>query len=174
VGAALVYPLVWHFSATAPGAPAGAGAPQPTQVPSGARAAPAAALESEASERRVVSRTLTERLPASGATRFAPASAPQPPQLPTAAEPQAPTVAEPQVPPAVMPDVKEVLARVAEVQQHAHNPGELDQQVQTLDEDPAKLARLKAFADMFMKLPTPRGDGYLPSSSGPEGHSPAR
>jgi len=73
-----------------------------------------------------------------------------------------------------MPELKEVLARVAEVQQNAHDPAELDHRIQTLDEDPAKLARLKALADMFMKLPTPRGDDYLPSSSGAERDSPAR
>jgi hypothetical protein len=80
--------------------------------------------------------------------------------------PRLPTVDDPNAPLAVMPEMKEVLARVAEVQRHAHNPSELEQQVQELDEDPKKLAKLKAFADMFVKLPPARGDSYFPSPSG--------
>jgi len=87
--------------------------------------------------------------------------------------PRQPTVQEPNSPLAVMPELKEVLALAAEVQQHAHNPGELAEQVQTLDEDPAKLAKLRAFAETFVQLPPPRGEGYLPSSRGSR-PSPAR
>jgi hypothetical protein len=62
------------------------------------------------------------------------------------------------------PELQEALARAAEIQRHAANPAELERAVQGLDADPAKLARLKALADMLVQLPTPRGDAYLPSS----------
>lgn len=62
------------------------------------------------------------------------------------------------------PELKETLARAADVQQHAASPAELERALQGLDNDPAKLARLKALADMLVQLPTPRGDAYLPSS----------
>jgi hypothetical protein len=168
LGAAVVYPLIWYYSA--PGAAPAAG----TSGPSGARPvvaraapmAPASPLpdESEAPELRVASRTVTERLPV--ATRIPPAAEPELPRLPTVEDPNAPLAEMPEELKAVMPELKEVMARAAEVQQHAHDPGALDQRVQTLDEDPAKIAKLKAFADRFVQLPTSRSESYLPSSSG--------
>jgi hypothetical protein len=175
LGAAVVYPLIWHFAATGTSPPSVAAAPHSAKPGSTARGAlgPSAASqsserrpeESEASERRAVSRTVTERLPSVPPTPE-PVAGPELPHEPTADEPQVPLPA--------MPELKEALARVAEVQRHAEDPAELDRQVQTLDEDPAKLAKLKALADMFMKLPTPRSDDYLPSPSGAERHSTAR
>ena len=172
----MVYPLIWHFAAAGPASPSGAAVLKSAKAGPTSRVAPrwpgesrpeeSRATESEASERRVVSRTMTERLPAPVTTKLEPVPAPE--------LPHEPSVDDPQVPLPVMPELKEVLARVAEVQQHAHDPAELDHQVQTLDADPAKLARLKALADMFIKLPTPRSDDYLPSSSGAEPHPTAR
>ena len=175
MGAALVYPLIWHFAATVPSSPSVAAAPQsakaaspsrgPLDPPAETASSESLAAEGAASEHRGVSRTVTERLPPVP-TRVEPVPGPELPQEPTANEPQ---VALP-----AMPELREALARVAEVQRHAESPAELDRQVQTLDEDPAKLAKLKALADMFMKLPTPRGDDYLPASSTAEPRSTAR
>ena len=53
---------------------------------------------------------------------------------------------------------------MAELQQHAHDPAELERRVQTLEEDPAKLAKLKAIADLFVQLPESRSEAYLPVS----------
>jgi hypothetical protein len=110
----------------------------------------------------VASRSVTERLPA--AIGDAPVSEPELPKLPT--------VADPNLPLALLQELKPVIARAAQVQQYAHNPSELDKQVQTLDEDPAKLAKLRALAEMFVQLPPPRGDSYLPSSSGAQSSRP--
>jgi hypothetical protein len=72
------------------------------------------------------------------------------------------------------PELKEALARAAEIQRHAANPAELERAVQELDADPAKLARLKALADMLVQLPAPRGEAYLPSSGSPGAGTGAR
>jgi hypothetical protein len=171
LGAAVVYPLVWYYSA--PGAAPTAGKPGLSGEKPVARAvAPAAApapaspltYEPEAPERRVASPIVTERLPVP--TRVAPAAEPELPRLPTVEDPNVPLAGMPEELTAVMPELKDVMARAADVQQHAHDPGALEQRVQTLDEDPAKLAKLKALADMFVQLPTPRSESYLPSSSG--------
>ncbi|MEO8179660.1 MAG: hypothetical protein ABI895_12575 [Deltaproteobacteria bacterium] len=167
LGAAMVYPVIWHYSAPGPVSsakissgpqPVTAAASSPEPAPAGALTYEPSALtyEPAAPEREVGSRRVSERLPV--ATNGGPASEPELPRLPTVEDPNAPLAA-------VMPELKEVLALAAEVQQHAHNPGELAEHVQTLDEDPAKLAKLRAFAETFVQLPPPRGEAYLPSSS---------
>jgi hypothetical protein len=82
-------------------------------------------------------------------------------------EPQPPSVQPPNDPLAELgksPELRETLARAAEIQRHAANPAELERALQGLDADPAKLARLKALADTLVQLPTPKGEAYLPSS----------
>jgi hypothetical protein len=93
--------------------------------------------------------------------------APEPVAARAPATPQQPSVQQPRDPLAElvqMPELKETLAQAAEIQRHAANSAELERAVQGLDEDPAKLARLKALADLFVQLPPPRGDAYMPSS----------
>lgn len=157
LGVAVAYPLIWYYSAPAPAVRSASleGVKPPASAAGPTRSSPAPG-EAEGPERHVASRSVTERLPV--ATGAGPAT--------EAVLPKLPTVEDPDVPLAMMAELKPVIARAAQVQQYAHNPGALDKQVQTLDEDPAKLAKLRALAEMFMQLPPPRGDSYLPSSTG--------
>jgi len=158
LGAAVVYPLIWYYSEPSPEQPSAPSGPEGARpMASAASRAPAKPPidEDQGQKRRMASRSVTERLPTSAAS----VREPELPRLPTVDDPKAAL--------AVMPELRPVIARAAQVEQYAHNPGELDKQLQTLEEDPAKLAKLRAFAEMFVQLPPPRGDGYLPSSSGP-------
>lgn len=162
-----MYPLIWYYTApdsALPGAPLRSGAPTPARAATSPDPKPI--RESGASEADAVARRTADALPRSSATDLEPLSGPGSPRLPTADEPEDLL--------AMMPELKETLARVAEVQQRAHSPQDLDREVQTLDADPAKLAKLKAVADLFVKLPPSRGDDYLPSSSGVVRPSSAR
>lgn len=171
LGAAVVYPLIWYYSA--PGAVPAAGKSAPSGAKPVARAAAAAAApaptspltyEREAPEQRVALGTVSERLPVT--TSVTPAAEPELPRLPTVEDPNLPVAGMPEELQAVMPELKEVMARAADIQQHAHDPRELDRRVQTFDEDPVKLAKLRALADMLVQLPPPRSESYLPSSNG--------
>lgn len=166
LGAVVVYPLIWHYwpSEAAVSATKVAGAaPASATDPSGA-------VAPSQPEPETAARAVTARLPVPALGEPAPLAEPRAPQpvparAPTA--PQPPSVPQPQDPLSAIgqvPELKETLARAAEIQQHAANPAELEKAVQSLDEDPAKIARLKALADMFVQLPPPRGDAYLPAS----------
>ncbi|HEU4580188.1 MAG TPA: hypothetical protein VFS67_18145 [Polyangiaceae bacterium] len=173
LGVAVVYPLFWHYSSAEGEVSPGREAPR-------AVAANAASGRAEAEQAPPAeARTLRERLPA--ATVGAPGSAQprvsQPVPARAAEAPQQPSVQQPGDPLAELvqtPELKEALARAAEIQRHAANPAELERAVQELDADPAKLARLKALADMLVQLPAPRGEAYLPSSGSPGAGTGAR
>lgn len=102
------------------------------------------------------------------------ARAPAEPRQPSVQQPSLQAPRDPLAELVQNPELKETLARAAEIQRHSANPAELEHALQGLDEDPAKIARLKALADMLVQLPTPRGDAYLPSSGSPATGTPAR
>ena len=168
-GVAAVYPLVWHYSSRDAGdLPTTTAAVTPEQR--SAEGLPPEQPRAEELESARAGRTVGERLPAS-LTRDPLAAveprAPEPAAARAPAAPQQPSVQQPRDPLAElgqMPELRETLAQAAEIQRHAAKPAELEQALQGLDEDPAKLARLKALADMLVQLPTPRGEAYLPSS----------
>jgi hypothetical protein len=100
--------------------------------------------------------TSAERV--SSNARPEPVAMPALPQMPGVENPR---VAQPDVPLPEIAELKETFARMSELQRHAHDPAELDRRVQTMEEDPEKLARLKAIADMFVQLPDSRREDYL-------------
>ena len=169
LGVAVVYPLVWHYSSQAVGAPPASGAGAPAELRSAERP-PVERAGADELPPPAATRTLTERLPAPATHEPVAALEPRAPEPAAArvpAAPQQPTVEQPRDPLAELgqvPELKETLARAAEIQQHAAKPAELERALQGLDEDPAKLARLKALAEMLVQLPAPRGEAYLPSS----------
>lgn len=172
LGVAVVYPLMWHYSSQgAEGLPATT-AVSPAERRNAERAPPERAAEAPAQVQ--LTRTAMEPLPAPVAAQAIrePVAAPEPrvPE-PLAAQapspPRQPSVQQAPDPLAElgqMPEMKEALAEAGEVQRHAANPAELERALQGIDDNPAKLARLKALADLLVKLPPPRGDAYLPSS----------
>ena len=177
LGVAVVYPLLWHYSSADVG-----GVPSTAAVAASERRG----TERSPSDRSGVDqplraeRAVTERLPAAPMREpvaTVQPGAPEPALARAPASPQPPSVPEPRDPLAELgqiPELKETLARAAEIQRHAANPAELERAVQGLDEDPAKLARLKALADLLVQLPTPRGDAYLPASGRSPAGTPAR
>jgi hypothetical protein len=79
------------------------------------------------------------------------------------APPVAPAVSEPGPPSQAFLDVRDALGKMSDLQAHAHDPHELEQRVQTLEDDPEQLARLKALAEMFVQLPPSRVEPYMPA-----------
>jgi len=166
LGAALVYPAVWYGSALEGPEPA-RGAPQ--------RAAAAAARPSAPGE---PIRPATEL---AGPTRAqSVASGPRPEaarptlqELPAAFgapleadRPALPAVSEPGPPSQAFADVRDALGKMSDLQAHADDPKELERRVQTMEENPEQLARLKALAEMFVQLPPSRLDPYMSPREG--------
>ncbi|MEY2931719.1 MAG: hypothetical protein RL033_2468 [Pseudomonadota bacterium] len=170
-GAAVVYPLVWYYY-SGPGAvqPVATGAARPSeqqQVPGSSLSEPVFAEpaqpgvfdpgSSEGEPR--VSRSASEHL-LSTAPQF---TLPIEPELPRGPNVEEPKVDVPNVPLPAFAELQEVLGQMKELQQYAHDPAELEKRVQRIEEDPQKVAKLRAIADMFVKMPASRGEGYLPT-----------
>lgn len=166
LGAALVYPAVWYGSALEGPEPA-RGAPQ--------RAVAAAARSSAPSEQvRPAAELVDPRWSQSVASGQRPEAArPRLEELPVAfgAPPEAerpalPAVSEPGPPSQAFADVRDALGKMSDLQAHAHDPNELERRVQTMEENPEQLARLKALAEMFVQLPPSRLEPYMSPREG--------
>ncbi|MEY4545463.1 MAG: hypothetical protein RL685_1658 [Pseudomonadota bacterium] len=171
-GAAVVYPLVWYYY-SGPGAaqPVATGAARPSgqqQVqgsspePVFAEPAQPGVFDPGGSEGEPrVSRSASKHLP-STAPQF---RLPIEPELPRDPNVEEPTVDAPNVPLPAFAELQEVLGQMKELQQHAHDPAALEKRVQQIEEDPQKVAKLRAIADMFVKMPASRGESYLPTGA---------
>jgi hypothetical protein len=170
-GAAVVYPLVWYYysgaGAAQPEATGPAGSSAQQQVPGSSLPEPVFAEPAQpgflqrgrSEEEAHLARSASEPLP-STAPQFRLPIEPGLPRGPSVAEPK---VDAPDVPLPGFAELQEVLGQMKDLQQHAHDPGELEKRVQTIEEDPQKVAKLRAIADMFLKLPASRGEAYLPT-----------
>lgn len=177
LGAAMVYPALWYGLAPEGPVTTPAGAPQralaTTAGPSVRReqvhpgepqrpgpASSPAALSSQSSHELdselppVRERPTLQELPAALGASGEPAR----PALRSVSEPEAPSVA--------FSDVREALGRMSDLQAHAHDPDELARRVQSMEQDPQQLARLKALAEMFVQLPPSRLEPYMPGREG--------
>lgn len=176
-GAAVVYPLAWYYY-SGPGAvqAIATDAARSSEQQQDNTSRPFEPVFEEPAQPAVFepASLVREERVAHSASRSVPATAPQlalpiEPELPRGPElPRAPKVAEPKVEapnlalPA-FPELQEILGQMKDLQQHAHDPRELEKRVQAIEEDPQKVARLRAIADMFVKLPPSRGESYLPA-----------
>lgn len=175
-GAALVYPLVWYYysgpGVAEPRATGVARSAEQQPEPSSSLSEPVFAepvqpafLEQGSSEGEPqVARSASERLP-STVPQFTRPIEPELPRGPIVAEPKVakPKVDAPDVPMPAFAELQEVLGQMKDLQQNAHDPAELEKRVQTIEEDPQKVAKLRALADMFLKMPASRGEAYLPT-----------
>jgi hypothetical protein len=75
-------------------------------------------------------------------------------------------VSAPDAPSGAFSDVRDALGRMSDLQAHAHEPDELARRVQSMEQDPEQLARLKALAEVFVQLPPSRTDAYMPTREG--------
>jgi len=165
LGAAVVYPAVWYGAASEGPEPA-RGAPQ--------RAAVAAARPSAPRERVSPAAELTLGGPARSqavvSSRRLEAERPTLEELPAVlgaplepARPGVAAVSEPDAPSQAFSDVRDALGKMSDLQAHAHDPNELARRVQTMEQNPEQLARLKALAEMFVQLPPSRLEPYMPA-----------
>jgi len=163
LGAALVYPAVWYGSAPdgpepvrgaprrAVAAAARPAAPREPIRPAPELAAPTWSQSVASGQRPEAARPTLEELPAAFGASL------------EAAPPARPAVSEPGPPSQAFADVRDALGKMSDLQAHAHDPNELERRVQTMEENPEQLARLKALAEMFVQLPPSRLEPYMPA-----------
>jgi hypothetical protein len=177
LGAALVYPFAWYYYAQTgvvqSVAPEVAPSPSERKVsswtePMPVRVEPAQAEPYERASpvrEQVVARAVTEHVPAVAPQLVRPVE-PELPRAPGVTRPSVakPSVNEPSIPLPPLAELQEVFGQMKELQRYSHDPQELEQRVQGMEQDPQKLAKLRAFADMFLKLPASPSDGYLPAA----------
>jgi hypothetical protein len=168
LGAALVYPLAWYYysqpEALQPVATSASRPAMEKRVEQNAKAA----LDESGVSRGAVPGALAERAGATAA-EASPSSQRQPARPPELAVPgaqetaKAPDVVNREVPFPEFAELQATLAQMKELQRHAHDPQELDARVQSMESDPQKLAKLRAMAELLVKLPPSRSDAYLPA-----------